>query len=104
LNVVKMPLVPPLLWWCPAAPMEALTAQSLESEGGLLFTAKAMLRRKVVRLACDEKLRRELGENLKRSLDEAVSWEIVARQYNQAHELAREAKRTGKKVILDPEF
>jgi glycosyltransferase involved in cell wall biosynthesis len=86
------------------APMEGLTAQTLESEGGLLFTTKDMLRRKVIRLACNERLRLRLGENLKRYLDEVVSWDVVARQYNQAYELAREAKRTGIRVSLEPEF
>ncbi len=86
------------------APMEGLTAQTLESEGGLLFTTKKMLRDKVIELACNEELRIELGENLKRYLDEVVSWEVVARQYNQAYELAREAKRTGRPVVLDREF
>ncbi|MBW2016513.1 MAG: glycosyltransferase [Deltaproteobacteria bacterium] len=86
------------------APMEGLTAQTLESEGGLLFTTKAMLREKVIRLASDETLRLKLGENLKRYLDEVASWEVVAGQYNEAYELAREAKRTGRPVILDPEF
>jgi len=86
------------------APMEGLTAQALESEGGLLFTTKEMLRRNVLRLACDEGLRLTLGENLKRYLDEVVSWEIVARQYNEAYELARDACRTGRPVILDLEF
>ncbi len=86
------------------APMEGLTAQALESEGGLLFTTKEMLRRKVIRLACSEKLRMELGENLRRYLDDVVSWEVVARQYNEAYKLAREAKQTGKSVDLDTEF
>ncbi|MBW1982401.1 MAG: glycosyltransferase [Deltaproteobacteria bacterium] len=86
------------------APMEGLTAQTLESEGGLLFTTKEMLRRKVIRLACDEQLRMELGENLKRYLDEVVSWEIVVQQYNQAYRLARTAKRSKKPVVLAPEF
>lgn len=86
------------------APMEGLTAQTLESEGGLLFTTKEMLRKKVIRLATDERLRLELGENLKRYLDNVVSWEIVARQYSQAYELAREACRTGNPVTLDLEF
>ncbi len=63
-----------------------------------------MLKRKVVRLACDEKLRLELGDNPKRYLDEVASWEIVAGQYNQAYELAREAKRTGKPLMMDLEF
>lgn len=86
------------------APMEGLTAQTLESEGGLLFTTKEMLKRKVIRLALSERLRLELGENLKRYLDEVVSWEVVAKQYNQAYELAREAKRMGLPVSLEPEF
>lgn len=86
------------------APMEGLTAQTLESEGGLLFTTKNMLKQKVIRLACDENLRLQLGENLKRYLDEVVSWEVVAGLYNMAYELAREAKRTGRPVVLDPEF
>ncbi|NLI80299.1 MAG: glycosyltransferase [Deltaproteobacteria bacterium] len=86
------------------APMEGLTAQTLESEGGLLFTTKKMLRDKVVRLACDENLRFTLGENLRRYLDEVVSWDLVARRYNEAYELAREARRTGAPVTLDLEF
>lgn len=86
------------------APMEGLTAQTLESEGGLLFTTKEGLRKRVIRLACDEKLRLELGENLKRYLDEVVSWEVVARQYNEAYHLARTAKRTGQPVELPLEF
>jgi glycosyltransferase involved in cell wall biosynthesis len=86
------------------APMEGLTAQALESEGGLLFTNKEMLRRKIIRMACNERLRLKLGENLKRYLDEVVSWEVVAQQYNRAYELAREAKRTGTRVCLPPEF
>lgn len=86
------------------APMEGLTAQTLESEGGLLFTTKEMLRRKVIQLAADESLRMALGENLKRYLDNVVSWEVVTRQYNEAYKLARKALRTGRPVVLDPEF
>jgi glycosyltransferase involved in cell wall biosynthesis len=86
------------------APMEGLTAQTLESGGGLLFTTKEMLRDRVVRLACDEQLRLKLGENLRRYLDEVVSWEVVARQYFEAYELARDAKKTGHSVVLDGEF
>lgn len=86
------------------APMEGLTAQTLESEGGLLFTTKAMLKEKVIKLACNEDLRLELGENLKRYLDDVASWEIVAGQYNKAYDLAREAKINGKAVSIDPEF
>jgi len=86
------------------APMEGLTAQSLESQGGLLFTTKEMLRQKVIRMATQERLRLTLGGNLKRYLDEVVSWERVAEQYFQAYELARESKRSGQPVILDSEF
>jgi glycosyltransferase involved in cell wall biosynthesis len=86
------------------APMEGLTAQTLESEGGLLFTNKRMLREHVVTLACDEEMRLTLGENLKRYLDEVVSWEVVGGQYNEAYWLAQEAKRTGQPVVLEPEF
>ncbi|UCD87359.1 MAG: hypothetical protein JSV01_06280 [Desulfobacterales bacterium] len=86
------------------APMEGLTSQTLESQGGLLFTTKQMLREKVIRLACDEELRLELGESLKRYLDEVVSWDVVARQYLRAYELARESKRSGQPVVLDSEF
>jgi glycosyltransferase involved in cell wall biosynthesis len=86
------------------APMEGLTAQTLESQGGLLFTTKDMLKQQVIRLACDEQLRLELGENLKRYLDEVVSWEVVVGQYFQAYELARKSKQSGEPLILDLEF
>jgi len=86
------------------APMEGLTAQTLESQGGFLFTTKEMLRAKVVRMATDEQLRLMLGENLKRYLDEVVSWEVVAKQYFRAYELARNSKESGQPVILDSEF
>lgn len=86
------------------APMEGLTTQALESEGGLLFTNKQMLRNKVVELACDEPLRMRLGNNLKSYLDKHVSWEVVAEQYAQSYQLAREAKRTHEKVELPLEF
>ncbi len=86
------------------APVEGLTAQALESEGGLLFTNKRMLRDKVVRLACDENLRMRLGENLKSYLDNVASWEIVARQYGEAYDLAYDAKRSMRRVELPLEF
>ncbi|MFW9998715.1 MAG: glycosyltransferase [Candidatus Hodarchaeota archaeon] len=86
------------------APMEGLTAQTLESGGGLLFTTKKMLKERVIQLACNENLRLKLGENLKRYLDNVVSWEIIAKQYNQAYKLAREAKKTCQKVNLELEF
>ncbi|MBW2146184.1 MAG: hypothetical protein JRG73_03520 [Deltaproteobacteria bacterium] len=86
------------------APMEGLTAQTLESEGGLLFSTKDMLRQKIIRLACDESLRIQLGEKLKRYLENVVSWEVVARQYNEAYAMARKAKRTNTKIELAMEF
>ena len=86
------------------APMEGLTAQTLESDGGLLFTNKQMLRDQVIRLACNEKLRLELGDNLKHYLDNVVSWEVVSRQYNDAYMLANRATILNKKVELPPEF
>jgi glycosyltransferase involved in cell wall biosynthesis len=86
------------------APMEGLTAQTLESEGGLLFTTREMLRTKVIKLATDERLRLELGENLRRYLDHVVCWEVVSRQYNDAYKLARLSARTGRPVVLALEF
>ena len=58
----------------------------------------------MVKLATDEGLRLELGENLKRYLDRVVGWEVVARQYNEAYKLARKAARTGQHVVLNLEF
>ncbi|HOJ43092.1 MAG TPA: hypothetical protein PK800_03135 [Syntrophorhabdaceae bacterium] len=86
------------------APMEGLTAQAIESEGGLLFTTKEMLKRNVIRLACDEHLRFELGENLKRYLENVVAWEKVVNQYDEAYDLANKAKKKGIKVELPLEF
>lgn len=86
------------------APMEGLTSQTLESEGGLLFCTKPMLKERILRLASDEKLRMELGNNLKRYLKEVVSWRVVANQYAEAYELAREAIRTGQKPMIPAEF
>jgi len=86
------------------APLEGLTAQTLESEGGLLFTNKDMLKKRVIRLATHEKLRLEMGDNLRRYLEEVVSWEVVVGQYNESYELAREATKSGKKIELSLEF
>ncbi len=86
------------------APMEGLTSQTLESEGGLLFTNRKMLHDNVIRLATNENLRLELGENLRRYLDEVVSWEIVARRYNEAYKIARKAQETGEPAALPMEF
>ena len=87
-----------------SAPLEGLTAQTLESEGGLLFTTKQMLREKVVRLACDQELRMQLGNNLERYLDRVVSWEVVAAQYCDAYQLAWNAHQNGQAVELPEEF
>ena len=86
------------------APMEGLTAQTLESGGGLLFTNKKMLREQTLRLACDEKLRHELAANLRRYLLEAVSWEVVAGQYAEAYELATAACESKQPAQLPLEF
>ncbi|MBS3733398.1 MAG: glycosyltransferase [Phycisphaerae bacterium] len=86
------------------APMEGLTAQTLENRGGLLFTNRDTLKEHVIELACNEQARMRMGENLKRYLDEVVAWEIVTKQYDEAYELAREAIKTGKPVQLPLEF
>ncbi|MBC7332869.1 MAG: glycosyltransferase, partial [Actinobacteria bacterium] len=86
------------------APVEGLTAQALESGGGLLFTNKEMLKEHVIELACNENLRKKLSENLRRYLKEVVSWEIVAQKYNKAYEYARRKKIERREVIIPPEF
>ena len=86
------------------APMEGLTAQTLESGGGLLFTTKEMLRKHVITLASNESLRMELGNHLKEYLENVVSWDVVAEQYNEAYDLARGAVETGQRVELPKEF
>ncbi len=86
------------------APMEGLTAQAVESGGGLLFTNKEQLREQVIKLATDEKLRIELGNNLKKYLEEEVSWEVVAEKYDEAYELARQSKQKGVRIELPFEF
>jgi len=86
------------------APLEGLTAQTIESKGGLLFTNKKLLREAVITLACDEGLRMELGNNLRRYLEEEVSWEVVTAQYDEAYELARAAKYEGKEINIPTEF
>lgn len=86
------------------APMEGLTAQTLENGGGVLFTTKEMLRRHVIELACNEDARMRMGENLKRYLDNIVAWEVVARQYTEAYNLARQALASAKPVELPLEF
>ena len=46
----------------------------------------------------------ELGNNLKRYLEQVVSWRVVADQYAEAYEIAREAIRTGEKPMIPAEF
>ena len=86
------------------APMEGLTAQTIESRGGLLFTNRQNLREAVIRLACDESLRLELGHNLQTYLDTTVAWTVVARQYEEAYALASDAQSSGDPVELSLEF
>jgi glycosyltransferase involved in cell wall biosynthesis len=86
------------------APLEGLTAQTLESGGGLLFTNRTMLRDQIIRLATDEGLRWQLGHSLYRYLTEVVSWEIVARQYCEAYAAADAEVRRGVKIEVPPEF
>ena len=86
------------------APLEGLTAQTLENEGGLLFTDKAMLKEKVIKLACDKDLRNKFSSNLKKYLNEVVAWEIIAKKYKKAYVLARLQKIKGEEVNLPPDF
>jgi len=86
------------------APLEGLTAQTLESGGGLLFTNKNMLQEKVIRLATGEALRWELGFRLYRYLMKEVSWEVIAGRYFQAYELANGEVHDSRKVDIPPEF
>ncbi|MEA2016759.1 MAG: glycosyltransferase [Actinomycetota bacterium] len=86
------------------APLEGLTAQTLDSEGGLLFTNKKMLKEKVIRLACDGNLRRELSKNLKNYLKKNVSWGVVTRKYRRAYRFARLKKIKGEEINFPPDF
>lgn len=86
------------------APMEGLTAQTIESGGGLMFTNKEMLRAAVIRMAKDRDLRLRLGNNLERYLLNVVAWEVVVRQYAEAYQLANKAVRMKQKIELPLEF
>jgi 1,2-diacylglycerol 3-alpha-glucosyltransferase len=86
------------------APLEGLTAQTLESGGGLLFTNRQMLRDNIVRLATDEGLRWDLGHRLYRYLIDVVSWEVVAGLYYEAYRRANDAARHGVPIDIPPEF
>ena len=86
------------------APMEGLSSQTVCSEGGMLFTDKATLKRSIMRLATSEKTRWKLGENLKRYLDHVVSWEIVAERYYKAYTMANRASTGKLSIDIPPEF
>ncbi len=86
------------------APMEGLTAQTVESEGGLLFTSHKSLKKNVLKLATNENLRIELGTNLKEYLDTVVSWEVVVKQYLKAYRLAIRKVQKGVSIYIRPEF
>jgi glycosyltransferase involved in cell wall biosynthesis len=87
-----------------SAPLEGLTAQTLESGGGLLFTNKDMLREHIIRLATDEGLRWELGFRLYRYLMNVVSWEVIAGRYYEAYEAANAEVHEGVRIDIPPEF
>jgi len=86
------------------APLEGLTAQTLESGGGLLFTNRQMLQNQIVRMATDESLRWQLGHNLHQYLLSVVSWEIIADKYFSAYEMANQQEHEGIPVEIPPEF
>jgi glycosyltransferase involved in cell wall biosynthesis len=86
------------------APLEGLTSQTVESEGGLLFTTKEGLRRRILQLASSEGLRMRLGNNLKRYLESTVSWEVVTGQYLRAYRLAVSRRRAHRAIYVRPEF
>lgn len=71
-----------------SAPVEGLTSQTLESQAGLLFTNEATLRRSLLRLMTDERLRTVLSDNASLYLRDVVSWNVVAEQYLAAYERA----------------
>ncbi len=86
------------------APLEGLTAQTLESGGGLLFSNRDMLQRQIVRMATDESLRWQLGYNLHQYLLSEVSWEIIAEKYYEAYQMANLQEHEGIPVSIPPEF
>jgi len=86
------------------APMEGLTSQTIESGGGLLFTDRDSLHRRIIRLATEEDLRWTLGESLKWYLDNVVSWDLVAQQYVDLYEMAWQSRATGAPLFFAPDF
>jgi glycosyltransferase involved in cell wall biosynthesis len=86
------------------APLEGLTAQTLENGGGLLFTNRQMLHDNILRLATDEGLRWELGFKLYRYLMNVVSWEVIAEKYYEAYRAANVEVHEGTPIEIPPEF
>jgi len=86
------------------APMEGLTSQTLESGGGLLFSTKELLRKHLIRLACDAELRMKLGSRLQEYLEKVVSWEVVTEQYDEAYSIARASALGGNPAQIPAEF
>jgi glycosyltransferase involved in cell wall biosynthesis len=86
------------------APLEGLTAQTLESGGGLLFTNRQMLRERILELATSESLRFELGDKLYRYLMQVVSWDVIAGQYYEAYAAANAEVHEGRRIQIPAEF
>jgi 1,2-diacylglycerol 3-alpha-glucosyltransferase len=86
------------------APMEGLTSQTIESNGGVLFTNEESLKRCIIQLAIDEDLRKRLSKNLHWYLEKRVSWEIVTNQYLSLYQMANEAKNLNRPVNIPPTF
>jgi len=86
------------------APLEGLTAQTVESDGGFLFTDRDSLKRALFRLAEKEDLRWRMGNRLRKYLETTVSWDIVARQYLHAYEEAADALTHGAKPEFPSDF
>jgi len=63
-----------------------------------------MLKEKVIKLACDKDLRKQLSENLKKYLKEVVSWKITAKKYKNAYKFARLKKIAGKEIDFPSDF
>lgn len=73
-----------------SAPVEGLTAQTLESEAGLLFTNQATLRRALLHLMSDARIRDTLSDHAATYLRDVVSWDVVAEQYLAAYARAND--------------
>jgi 1,2-diacylglycerol 3-alpha-glucosyltransferase len=71
-----------------SAPLEGLTAQTVESEAGLLFSNQATLRRGLLKLMTNADLREELHTHAANYLRDVVSWDVVAEQYLDSYAIA----------------